>query len=539
MQAKRAKGLCYFCDEKYTPGHKCNLPKQLYVMNMEVSDTEGVEEVSPTTEGNGSVEEWTTMESETPMLSLCALSGLQGAQTNYVLGYNDKRPIQNSLTGVSPTILLMGDILKGWDARSAQLRYYLVLGALWTISLGPITMDYFELTMALNYQRMHHLLKGISEECKVSSSKVVNKLKGEEVEFFILQISVNGSIPEDGGQLQTLHMTIDGNILAPIEQLLLQYQQVFVEPTTLPPQSRAFDHRIPLQLGTKPVNVRPYRYPSMKEDIIVKLSLGHFISAEGVSTNPRKIQAVQKWPIPTTLKQLRGFPGLAGYYRKFIKGYGMISRSLTELLRKNGFLWSPVAKLAFCALKAALTSALVLALPNHDIPFVVESGASGSLSQIPLISSTTKMEAQANDRRTDKSFKVGDWIFVKLQPYRQSTFAVSPYNKLASRYFGPYPIVERVGVVAYKILLPPEKALMPISEAILARRLIKKSNKVFAQCLIKWTDLDSSYATWELASTSRTQFLAFTHEDNGVAHRGGIDTDIETTTNVDATLAAE
>lgn len=75
--------------------------------------------------------------------------------------------------------------------------------------------------------------------------------------------------------------------------------------------------------------------------------------------------------------------------------------------------------------------------------------------------------------------------------------------------------------------------LCPFLEAILARRLIKKGNKAVAQCLIKWTDLDPSYATWEFASTLRTRFLAFTLEDKGVANRWGIDTDIGTITNED------
>ncbi|GJU69087.1 transposon ty3-G gag-pol polyprotein [Tanacetum coccineum] len=77
--------------------------------------------------------------------------------------------------------------------------------------------------------------------------------------------------------------------------------------------------------------------------------LGHIISAQGVSTDLSKIEAMQKWLIPSTLKQLRGFLGLTGYYRRFIKDY----------------------------LKEAMVQAPILALPNFDQEFVVETDASG------------------------------------------------------------------------------------------------------------------------------------------------------------------
>lgn len=75
--------------------------------------------------------------------------------------------------------------------------------------------------------------------------------------------------------------------------------------------------------------------------------LGHGVSARGIEVDQDKIRAVQDWPVPTNVKELHGFLGLTGYYRRFVQHYGAIAKPLTNLTKKNAFQWSSVVDQAF------------------------------------------------------------------------------------------------------------------------------------------------------------------------------------------------
>lgn len=102
--------------------------------------------------------------------------------------------------------------------------------------------------------------------------------------------------------------------------------------------------------------------------------LGHLIS-KGVSTDPKKVEAMVAWPRPKTVKVFRGFLGLTGYYCRFVKNYGIISKPLTELLKKEGFNWGPEVETTFERLKEAMSRVPILELPDSNKPFVLETDA--------------------------------------------------------------------------------------------------------------------------------------------------------------------
>ncbi|KAI5322789.1 hypothetical protein L3X38_031861 [Prunus dulcis] len=104
--------------------------------------------------------------------------------------------------------------------------------------------------------------------------------------------------------------------------------------------------------------------------------LGHTISCQGIAMDQTKIDCIQTWSKPSSPKSLSGFLGLAGYYRKFVRNFGFIARPLTQLLKKDNFVWNHEADAAFAALKNALSSTPVLQLPDFSKQFTIECDAS-------------------------------------------------------------------------------------------------------------------------------------------------------------------
>ncbi|GJU25697.1 putative reverse transcriptase domain-containing protein [Tanacetum coccineum] len=105
--------------------------------------------------------------------------------------------------------------------------------------------------------------------------------------------------------------------------------------------------------------------------------LGHIVSAEGITMDPAKVEAITKWPRPTSVTEVRSFLGLAGYYRRFVEGFSRLALPLTKLMRKGEkFVWNEEREKSFEELKQRLVSSPILTLPSGSGGFQIYSDAS-------------------------------------------------------------------------------------------------------------------------------------------------------------------
>ncbi|GJY31597.1 reverse transcriptase [Tanacetum coccineum] len=468
LEEKRAKGQCFYCDQKFVPGHKCN------------SQLHSIEVIC---EGD---------------IDNC----IDGDDDTYEDCVGEMGRVGKKVVHILIDCGIIRNFLDIHQAKKFRCKLAKTTPMQVSVANGQRMMSTFV---------CHDLKWSLQNECNFKKLIMKFNHKGRQLVLRVINTT------------HLCQMESVGSVSAEVEQVLTQFDEVFEVPKDLPPQ-RSHDHQIPLMTNTPPINVRPYRYPPnkkdsiesmvkelmdsgvvrasqspfsspivmvkkkdgtwrmcidykqlnkytvkdkfpipvieelidrlngfvvfskldlrsgyhqirMKEDDICKTAfrthegyyeflvmpfgltnapltfqslmntvfkaflrkfvlvffddiliysknleqhleyLGHIISAQGVATNPSKIEAMQKWLIPSTLKQLRGFLGLTGYYRRFLKDYVIITQPLVALTKKDAFKWNPSAELAYHQLKEAMVTAPVLALPNFEQEFIVEIDA--------------------------------------------------------------------------------------------------------------------------------------------------------------------
>jgi hypothetical protein len=166
-----------------------------------------------------------------------------------------------------------------------------------------------------------------------------------------------------------------------------------------------------------------------------------------------------------------------------------------------------------------------------------------------------RMKHQADKHRTERVFQLGDFVYLKLQPYIQSSLAPRSHHKLLFKYYGPYQVLERIGLVAYRLALPETSRIHPIIHVsqlkkaigahiqvqpvlpspldvlavpsrVLQRRFRQQGPIAVSQVLVQWSGQPESLATWEDSEDLKRRFpYAPAWGQAGLQGEGNVSTD--------------
>ncbi|XP_071735106.1 uncharacterized protein [Rutidosis leptorrhynchoides] len=303
LEEKRAKGQCFYCDQRYAPGYKC--PGQLYSLEVLAEEDYG-ETVMEEEEGNEDYQELSC--GDVPHISMNALTGTNAYQTMRVKGQVNKCHVQilidsgsthnfmdvavaKKLGCIASNIAPLHVFIPGggktlttnkcvdfqWQMgghtfKSDMLLLQIggcdmVLGIQWLETLGDIMWNFEKLMMTFKYAGIKVVLRGQKSSATMVEgkrlSRVVNtpQIQLNAMCLYVYPIQLcNMELPKASPTQEVQHNP-------ELTDLLKQYADVFAVPRSLPPK-RECDHRILLIDGTQPVNVRPYRHPPSQKDAI-------------------------------------------------------------------------------------------------------------------------------------------------------------------------------------------------------------------------------------------------------------------------------
>ncbi|GJT57984.1 RNA-directed DNA polymerase like protein [Tanacetum coccineum] len=398
-QEKRAQNLCFYCDHKYSPGHKC--AGQLFSLVLVPDEEDYFEDCLDDEEEN---ETSMGIQELQPQISLNALTGINNFQTMRVintvgqhvvhilvdcgsthnfLDKNMAKKLGCSIRPTGPLAVTVADdnnLVTTYECKNFQ----------WKFDNTTFTTDVMFLPL-----RGCEMLRGTHK----SNVVWLNNKNSEKTTRQVVQGEFHSMDLCVYPVLEGMPVTVDGKIQAVLEN----YEDVFGIPVELP-QQRTHDHKIPLVEGTLPVNIRPYRHPPTQKDAIEAM-VKELLEAGVINKNHspfaspivmcleehvRHLQIIletmrthklfaklSKCVFGTTQVEYLGH--VISAQEGLSKDFAMISRPLTRLLKKGAYEWNRASQIEFEALKQDMISAPVLKLPDFTKEFTIETDASGGV----------------------------------------------------------------------------------------------------------------------------------------------------------------
>ncbi|XP_026451508.1 uncharacterized protein LOC113351792 [Papaver somniferum] len=426
MQKRREKGLCYNCDEVFQAGHKC-IKQQIHMLSADDEESKQSGEESPLESPLSPSQE------EEVEISVHDLAGNVSHNTIRIEGTVKKQPLTilidsgsthsfldpaaasrcgghilpaASLSGAVDNENKMGHDFQ-FDMRLLTLGGSdMVLGVDWMRGMSPMVFDVNKLTV--EFSKNGEKVK-LQEPTTLPPSRAHDRhiplkflttppnqrpYRIPYIQKQVVDRKLNEATVKDKYPIPIMEELLDelfGSQIFTKIDLRAGYHQIRVFPpdtykTAFKTHKGHYEFMVmPFGLTNAPASFQDLMndvfHPHLRkfilvffDDILKKVEyLGHIINGEGLSADPAKVDCMIKWPVPSTLKELRGFLGLTWYYRKFVRNYGIICRPLTELLKKDNFHWKADVQSAFETLKQAVTTTPVLVLPDFTLPFEVET----------------------------------------------------------------------------------------------------------------------------------------------------------------------
>ncbi|KAL3576808.1 hypothetical protein D5086_022091 [Populus alba] len=452
MQKRRAQGLCFNCNERFTAGHKCQGMQLLLLESPTDFNEITYEEVTEEADA-----EEVTKENDEPEITLHALTGWSALRTmrvdakvgfvnavvlidsGFTHNFISTRMADRLRLPVVPTETFTVRVANGarlqcqgkfekvqvllqeihfsltlYSLPLADLDIVLVhhaghirdpvteyVSGIEPVNVRPYRYAYFQKAeMEKQVQEMLNFGLIRPSTSPFSSPVLLVKKKDGSCRFCTDYRSLNAVTIKDRFPIPTVEDMLDelhGAAYFTKLDLRAGYHQVRVQPsdihkTDFRTHNGHYEYLVmPFCLSNAPSTFQAIMNaifrPHLRKFILASKCafgkqeleyLGHIVSHQGVKVDNNKIEAMVAWPRPANISELRGFLGLTGYYRKFVRNYGLIARALTNLLKKGQFGWNTKAEEAFQTLKKAMTTTPILAMPNFNDTFIVETDASGN-----------------------------------------------------------------------------------------------------------------------------------------------------------------